>query len=128
MEVVLINLVCSGCLIAIKKHSMVSLAAFRKMALAFPEVEELPHFHLASFRWKKKIFTTLWEKENRAMLKLPLSDQSVYCDYDPGIFSPVPGSWGKQGATFVDLKKVSSTILQEALSISYQNIVQKRRE
>ena len=107
---------------------MVSKAAFRKMVLTFPEVEEQPHFHLVSFRWKKKIFTTLWEREKRVMLKLPLSDQSVYCDYNPGIFAPVPGNWGKQGATFVDLKKVSSIILKEALSISYQNIVQKRRE
>jgi len=35
---------------------MVSTATFRKMALSFPDAEELPHFHLASFRIKKNIF------------------------------------------------------------------------
>ena len=104
---------------------MINATHFRKMVLTFPDVEEQPHFHLASFRYKKKIFTTLWEKENRAMLKLPLADQSVYCDYDSSVFSPVPGAWGKQGATFVDLKKVSSIILKEALSIAYNNLVKK---
>ena len=105
---------------------MISFSAFRKMALSFEDVEEHPHFHLASFRWKKKIFATLWEKENRAMLKLPLSEQSVFCDYDPAVFSPVPGAWGKQGATFVDLKKVKTTVFKEALTIAYQNIVKKK--
>lgn len=33
---------------------MVTLDAFRKMALALPGAEEQPHFHLASFRVKKK--------------------------------------------------------------------------
>lgn len=104
---------------------MINAIKFRKMALTFPDVEEHPHFHLASFRYKKKIFATLWEKENRAMLKLPLADQSVYCDYDSSVFSPVPGAWGKQGATFVDLKKVSSTILKEALNLAYLQIASK---
>ena len=106
---------------------MISLNNFRKMALSFPDVEEQPHFHLASFRWKKKIFATLWEKENRAMLKLPLNEQSVYCDYDPEVFSPVPGTWGKQGATFVDLKKVKPAVCKEALVLAYQNIPKKKK-
>jgi hypothetical protein len=106
---------------------MVSLETFRKIALAFPETEEQPHFHLASFRTKKKIFSTLWEKENKAMLKLPLAEQSVYCSLEKNIFYPVPGAWGKQGATFVDLDKVHKTILKEAMKIAYQNAGKKKR-
>lgn len=105
---------------------MISFANVRKMAISLPEVEEHPHFHLASFRRKKKIFATLWEKENRVMLKLPLTDQSVFCDYEPEVFSPVPGTWGKQGATFVDLKKIKPSVFKEALAIAYQNIVKKK--
>jgi|SRR5579871_810285 len=105
---------------------MVSLSSFRTLALSFPDTVEEPHFHLASFRVKKKIFSTLWEKENRAMIKLPLNDQSVFCDYDNTIFFPVPGKWGLKGATFVDLKKVNKKILKEALSIAYEQVIKKK--
>ena len=84
---------------------MVSIETFRKVALSFPNTDEQPHFHLPSFRVRKKIFATLWQKENRAMLKFSLIDQSVFCSYDTAVFFPVSGGWGKLGATFVDLKK-----------------------
>jgi hypothetical protein len=96
------------------------------MALSFPGSEEQPHFHLPSFRVKKKIFATLWEKENRAMLKLSLVSQSVFCSYDPAIFFPVPGGWGRQGATFVDLEKVPKIIFKDALSNAYNELVTKK--
>ena len=96
------------------------------MALSFTDAIELPHFHLQSFRVKKKIFATLHKKDNRAMLKLPLPDQSVFCSYDENIFFPVPGGWGKGGATFIDLKKVKKAILKEALEIAYNNAVKKK--
>ena len=105
---------------------MVSLETFRQMALSFPDAEEKPHFDIQSFRLKNKIFATLWQKESRAMLKLPLIDQSVFCSYDNSIFFPVPGGWGKQGATFVDLKKVKKSILKEALTIAYNSITKKK--
>jgi hypothetical protein len=101
---------------------MVSLNTFREIALSFPAAEELPHFHLPSFRYKKKIFATLWEKDNKAMIKLPVADQYVFLTYDKTIFYPVPGTWGKQGATFVDLKKVKKTVLKEALKIAYDRL------
>ena len=104
---------------------MISINAFRKLALSFPDAEEKPHFHLASFRVKKKIFATLWEKENRAMLKLSLTDQSVFCTYDTNIFFPVPGAWGKQGATFVNLGKVRKDMFTDALQCAYQLLINK---
>ena len=105
---------------------MMSLNEFRELALSFPGAEEQPHFHLPSFRFRKKIFATLWEKENKAMIKLPVIDQSVFCSYDSSVFSPVPGTWGKQGATFVDLKKVKKTVLKEALTVAYNSLIKKK--
>ena len=104
---------------------MVNLKFFRSLALSFPDTEELPHFHLISFRFKKKIFATYWEKENRAMLKLNLVDQSVFCGPDKTIFFPVPGAWGKQGATFVELKKVRKDVFKDALTVAYQTTATK---
>ena len=106
---------------------MVDIATFRKWALSFPDTTEEPHFHLSSFRFKKKIFATLWQKENRVMLKLSLIDQSVFCAFDKTIFFPVPGGWGKQGATFVELKKVRKDIFKDALKTAYLR-VQKPKE
>jgi predicted DNA-binding protein (MmcQ/YjbR family) len=106
---------------------MVSQDTFRQLALSFPNAEEQPHFHLASFRVKKKIFATLWEKENKAMLKLSLIDQSVFCSYDQSVFFPVPGGWGKKGATFVDLGKVRKDMLKDALTVAYNGVTTKKK-
>jgi hypothetical protein len=105
---------------------MVDISFFRQLALSFPDTVEMPHFHLASFRFKKKIFATYWPTENKAMLKLSLIDQSVFCAYDQTVFYPVPGGWGKKGATFVDLKKVKKSMFKDALTTAYQEIVKKK--
>ena len=107
---------------------MISIDVFRKSVLSFPDVIELPHFHLVSFRIKNKIFATFNEKEIRAMLKLSLIDQSVFCDVGKGAVCPVPGSWGKQGATYFDLKKVNLKLLKDALSCSYKLVAAGRNK
>ena len=104
---------------------MVDIASFRKWALSFPDTSEQPHFHLVSFRFKKKIFATLWLIENRAMLKLSPVDQSVFCSLDDRIFFPVPGSWGRKGATFVELKKVRKDMFKDALTTAYRGVASK---
>ncbi len=101
---------------------MVSIAAFRKLALGMPDTDEHTHFHLFAFRVRKKIFASLHTADNRAMLKLDPVEQSVYCDYNKDIFFPVPGVWGKQGYTFVDLKKVKTAIFSEALATAYNGV------
>jgi predicted DNA-binding protein (MmcQ/YjbR family) len=95
---------------------------FRKLALSLPESTEVPHFDKPSFRVKNKIFATLWEPENRAMLALKLEDQSVFCAYDSSAFFPVPGGWGKQGATFVQLENVRDDMFRDALQCAYDKV------
>jgi predicted DNA-binding protein (MmcQ/YjbR family) len=108
---------------------MVSQDTFRKFALSFTDAEELPHFDVASFRVKKKIFATLWEKDNKAMLKLSLVDQSVFCAFESGtVFYPVPGAWGTKGATFVDLSKVRKDMLKDALTTAYNELTAKKKK
>jgi hypothetical protein len=105
---------------------MVTFEEYQKLALSFPDTEELPHFEKPSFRYKKKIFATYWEKENRAMLKLTPVEQSVYCSYDKSIFFPVNGTWGQQGATLVELKKVRKDVFKEALALAYNGVASKK--
>jgi len=39
----------------------------------------------------------------------------------------VSGAWGKQGATFVDLKKVRKDMFLDALTTAYKNVALKKR-
>ncbi len=57
---------------------MVTIYAVRQLALAFDEAVELPHFARASFRVNKKIFATMLERDNIAVLMLSPVDQSVF--------------------------------------------------
>ncbi len=107
---------------------MVEVATVRKLALSLPGSEEQPHFHLASFRVKNRIFATLWVKENRAMLKLSLVDQSVFCSYDRTAFYPVPGGWGARGATFVELRLVRKDMFRDALTTAYKGVVSRTKK
>ena len=44
---------------------------------------------------------------------------------EPEIFRPVPGGWGKGGATNVRLAKADATTLKSALTMAWQNIAGK---
>jgi len=105
---------------------MISFDDFKKLALSFPGVVELPHFDKTSFRISKKIFATLNEKENRACIRLSAIDQSVFCAFDLTIIYPVPNKWGKQGWTLINLSKIKKTMLKDALSQAYEFVVAKR--
>jgi len=106
---------------------MVSIDTFRKLAMSFPNVTEEPHFEKTSFRINKKIFATFDEKNNKAILKLNEIDQSVFCASSEMIFYPIPNKWGKQGWTIVELSKVRQEMFEDALILSYQNVVARKK-
>ncbi len=101
---------------------MVTIAQARKTALSFPEAEEKPHFNLTSFRVKNKIFATIHADKNYMMVKLSAIDQSVFCSYNKDLIFPVPGGWGRQGATFINLKKVKKAMFLDALTTAWKTI------
>ena len=105
---------------------MVSIGTFRQMSLSFPETVELPHFDRASFHVNKKIFCTLHESKALAMVKLDSHDQSVFCAFDKTVIYPVPGGWGKQGATYIELKKIRKAMLKDALTVAWCRIAPKK--
>ena len=101
---------------------MITIEQAKKVALSLPETEEKPHFHLTSFRVKNKIFATIHADKNFVMVILSVIDQSVFCSYKKDVIFPVPGGWGKNGATFIDLKKVGKTILMDALTTAWKTV------
>jgi hypothetical protein len=106
---------------------MVDLETARQIALALPGVVEQDHHGRPSFRANDRIFATLWEPQNRMMVKLSPIDQSVFHAFDVTVFYPVPNKWGLKGATFVELAKVRRDMLEDALNIAYQAVMRKKK-
>ena len=101
-------------------------ARFRKIALSLPNAIEGAHHGTADFRVKKRIFATLgYPDKDWGMVKLTVEQQSVLVDAEPEIFRPVPGGWGKGGATNVRLAKADATTLNSALTMAWRNIAEK---
>lgn len=106
---------------------MVSITSARAMALSLPETIEGSHFHIADFRVNKKIFASIHEDKGLMMVKLSPQEQSVFCAFDKEIIYPVPGGWGRNGATFIRLKKVKKSMLLDALTVAWKNTAGKKR-
>ncbi len=98
---------------------MVSIETFRNLALSFPGTTEQPHFDKTSFRTIKRIFATLDIENKRGCLMLTAIDQSVFSAYDKSVIYPLPNKWGKQGATYVELKTVRKSMLKDAMTQAY---------
>lgn len=96
---------------------MMSTQELRELALGFEEAVELPHFHLRSFRVRKKIFATMDEEKRLVMAALTPLEQSLFADGDS--IRPVPGGWGAKGATHFDLDRVRPDVLEHALRLAY---------
>lgn len=103
-------------------NGMVTVSTARQLALSLPDVEEKSHFHTPDFRVKNKIFASLHPDKQYMMVKLSVTDQSVFCAFDKEVIFPVPGGWGRKGATFVNLKKVKKSMLLDALTVAWKTV------
>jgi hypothetical protein len=100
---------------------------FRELALTFPEVIESAHMHHPDFRVGGKIFATLgYPDEHAAMVKLSPEEQNEFVRTKPGVFTPVKGAWGRQGATNINLPAAKIKIVREALTAAWCNTAPKR--
>lgn len=105
---------------------MITIEAFRKLAMSFPEATEEPHFEKTSFRIKKKIFATYDDIKNRACIKLSEINQDVFSSADKTIIFPVDNKWGKQGWTLIEMRKVNKELFTDALTSAYCEVAPKR--
>jgi hypothetical protein len=103
---------------------MLTHAEIRAAALALPEAYEEPHFDIPSFRVNKKIFCTIHLDQPRIMLKLDPEDQHNLADGEA--IQPVPGYWGRNGATFVYFEKLEPGRLPELMRLAWANLAPKR--
>jgi hypothetical protein len=100
---------------------------FRRMALELPEATESAHMAHPDFRVCGKIFATLgYPNHNWAMVKLPPEQQDILCKAEPTVFVPVKGSWGRQGATSLNLKAAKKAEVRGALLTAWRKVAPKR--
>ena len=77
---------------------MVSVAAFRKIALSLPDAAEAPHFERAAFLVEGKIFATL---SRRSPARDGETDAGTAGDYDVGGARDLSSACPTFGATRV---------------------------
>jgi hypothetical protein len=103
-----------------------SARRFRRLALALPGVVEASHMGKPDFRVGKRIFATLGHPDAAwGMVKLTPDEQQVVVEAAPRIFRPVPGGWGKGGATNVHLASADDASLASALAMAWKRIAPK---
>lgn len=95
----------------------------RDLALALPGAGEAPHFHRLAFRTRRRIFATLDAEARDINLMFDPDLRDFYCEQAPEAFAPVPGGWGRNGATRCDLQAVDEATLISALAAAHQRAV-----
>ena len=104
-------------------------ADFRRIALSLEGAEESSHMGSPDFRVGGRIFATLAsQKQGYGNLMLTPEQQAAFVAEAPDIFLPVPGGWGRNGATHVVLAKVSEDLLLGALRTAWKLRVEKNRK
>jgi len=98
----------------------------RDLALALPGASEAPHFHRTALRTTRKTFATLDPSAGDINLMFNPELRDFYCEQEPHAFAPVPGGWGRMGATRCDLAAVDEATLVLALQAAHQ-LAQPRR-
>lgn len=94
---------------------------FRRLALELPEAVEGSHHGTADFRIRGKVFATLGRPaEGWAVVKLSHGEQEMRVLAEPGVFSPVPGGWGRQGYTQIRLEAADEATIRGALRAAWR--------
>ena len=96
---------------------------FRSIALSLPQTEEVYRRGQSKFRVERHAFATLeGPGDSVATVHLTPDQQSDLMHAAPNAFTPVPGGWGRLGATQVHLTAVTKALLQRALGSAWRNV------
>ena len=102
-------------------------AAFLKLALSLPETAEGAHMGHSDLRVAGKIFSSRADRPGgAAYLKLTPEQQAMICEAEPEIFIPVPGGWGKSGATWIFVARADAATARSALLMAWRNAASRK--
>jgi hypothetical protein len=100
-------------------------ADFRRIALSLEGAEEGSHMGAADFRVGGRIFATLASQaQGYGNLMLTPEEQAAFVEDLPDVFLPIPGGWGRMGATHIVLAKAGEDLLRGALQTAWRLRVQ----
>jgi hypothetical protein len=102
-----------------------NISDFRRIALSLEGVEEGSHMGAADFRVGGRIFATLAAQDKGyGNLMLSPEQQADFVRELPDVFLPVPGGWGRMGATHIRLAKASEDLLAGALRTAWKRRIE----
>ena len=102
-------------------------ADFRRIALSFPDVEEISHAGLPAFRAAGGRFASLASQaQGYGNLTLTPELQAAFVQEAPEIFLPIPGGFGRMGHTHIRLAAASEDVLTGALRTAWKLRVDKK--
>jgi len=94
---------------------------FRRIALSLPGAEEGSHMGATDFRVGGRIFATLASiKQGYGNLLLTAEQQTAFVGELPEVFLPIPGGWGRMGATHIRLAAANEDVLSGALRTAWK--------
>lgn len=101
---------------------------FRRIALTLEGAEEGSHFGAADFRVGGRIFATLAaQAQGYGNLMLSPEQQAAFVAEEPDIFLPIPGGWGRNGATHLKLALANENLVYGALKTAWKLRVEKNQ-
>jgi hypothetical protein len=94
---------------------------FRRLALSLEGAEEGSHMGAADFRVGGRIFATLaMQAQGYGNLMLTPEQQAAFVEELPEVFLPIPGGWGRMGATHIVLASANEDVLLGALQTAWR--------
>jgi hypothetical protein len=101
---------------------------FRRIALSLEGAEESSHMGAPDFRVGGRIFATLAaQAQGYGNLMLTPEQQAGFVAEAPDVFLPVPGGWGRNGATHLKLDAANEDLVYGALQVAWKLRVEKNR-
>lgn len=103
--------------------------AFREVALSLDGAEEGSHMGAPDFRVGGRIFATLaMQDQGYGNLMLSPELQRTLIAEAPDVFLPVPGGWGRMGATHIRLAAASAGQMLKGLELAWRLRIEKNRK
>jgi len=101
---------------------------FRRIALSLEGAEEGSHMGSPDFRVGGRIFATLAaQAQGYGNLMLTPDQQAIFVAEAHEVFIPVPGGWGRNGATHLKLSAAHEDLVFGALQTAWKLRVEKNR-
>jgi hypothetical protein len=91
----------------------------RALALSLDNAVAIPHFERLAFRTPRRIFATLGPGGRDMNFMFDLLQQAEFCAEAPAAISPVPGGWGRMGATSCNLEIIDAATFERALRAAH---------